>query len=82
MIWYRIIQNHSYNDQLKGEEYADEYQLGILAATEKCASTPTTEDMAEEARLLTEEVSDDEDVETSTAAASEYITPEDLMEFR
>merc|ERR1711884_499076 len=65
-----------------GEDYADEYQLGILAATEKCASTPSTEDMAEEARLLTEEVSDDEDVETSTAAASEYITPEELMEFR
>merc|ERR1712242_340147 len=76
---------HHYNlcAQCWGEEYADEYQLGILAATEKCASTPTTtEDMAEEARLFTEEVSDDEDVETSTAAASEYITPEDLMEFR
>merc|ERR1712214_79491 len=75
---------HHYNlcAQCWGEEYADEYQLGILAATEKCASTPSTEEMAEEARLLTEEVSDDEDVETSTAAASEYITPEDLMEFR
>merc|ERR1739848_772231 len=69
-------------------EYADEYQAGILAATEKCANTPTIDDMSEEARLLTEDVTevvtDVEEVESSTATieSNEWITPEDLMEYR
>merc|ERR1739847_167744 len=47
-------------------------------------NTPTIDDMSEEARLLTEDVTDVEEVESSTATieSNEWITPEDLMEYR